>query len=79
MNRDEGINIHLSRGHFSEEFNSSLYVFCEDVDQLYNELKLKKATISNAIDDREYGMRDFDILDNNGYRITFGKNIPNTH
>ncbi len=34
-----------------------------------------KATIKTSIEDREYFMRDFSILDNNGYELVFGQHI----
>jgi len=46
----------------------------EDVDQLWDKVK-DKATVKSAIEDREYLMRDFSILDNNGYEIVFGQDI----
>lgn len=52
----------------------SLYIFTGHVDELW-ELVKNKAVIKSPIADREYLMRDFSILDNNGYELVFGKDI----
>lgn len=52
----------------------SIFIVTEEVDQLWNLVK-DKATIKTAIADREYWMRDFSILDNNGYELVFGQDI----
>ena len=48
------------------------YVWVDDADALYAELRAKKVMIVRAIGDRVYGIRDFDIEDCNGYRLAFG-------
>lgn len=52
----------------------SIYIYMDNVDALWESVK-GKAVIKSAIEDREYLMRDFSILDNNGYEIVFGENI----
>ncbi len=52
----------------------SIYVTVDGVDELWMAVK-EYARIESVIADREYGMRDFSILDNNGYEIVFGENI----
>jgi hypothetical protein len=54
----------------------SLYIFTEKVDEFWEQVK-DKAVIKAAIEDREYQMRDFSILDNNGYELVFGEDISN--
>ncbi len=54
----------------------SIYIFTEDVDEFWETVK-DKATIKAPISDRQYWMRDFCILDNNGYEIVFGEDISN--
>ncbi|HNP23456.1 MAG TPA: VOC family protein [Panacibacter sp.] len=54
----------------------SIFIFMEQVDQLWEQVK-DKASIKTAIADREYFMRDFSILDNNGYELVFGEDISN--
>ena len=50
-----------------------LYVFVHNVDALWQELSAKEVKVVSPIGDRDYGMRDFDVEDPNGYRIVFGK------
>jgi predicted enzyme related to lactoylglutathione lyase len=51
------------------------YVWVDDADALYAELKATGATIARAICDQPYGCRDFDVEDCNGYRICFGHDL----
>jgi uncharacterized glyoxalase superfamily protein PhnB len=51
------------------------YIWTEDADALYAEFKAKGVTIPRDLCDQEYGMRDFDIEDCNGYRLCFGHDI----
>lgn len=52
----------------------SIYIVTNDVDQLWESVK-DRAAIKDSINNREYLMRDFSILDNNGYEIVFGQDI----
>jgi len=52
----------------------SIFIVMEQVDKLW-ELVKDKATIKTTLADREYWMRDFSILDNNGYELVFGEDI----
>lgn len=54
----------------------SIYITVSGVDELWASVR-DRAVIESSIDNREYGMRDFSILDNNGYEIVFGENIWN--
>ncbi|MGH2646809.1 MAG: VOC family protein [Ginsengibacter sp.] len=54
----------------------SIFIYMQDVDEYWKLVK-DKATIKSPICDREYWMRDFSILDNNGYEIVFGQDISN--
>jgi catechol 2,3-dioxygenase-like lactoylglutathione lyase family enzyme len=56
------------------QLTGSIYITTEKVDELWEFVK-DKATIESAIANREYMMRDFSILDNNGYEIVFGEDI----
>ena len=49
------------------------YVWVDDVDALFAEFTGKGVTVVRDICDQEYGCRDFDIRDPNGYRICFGQ------
>jgi uncharacterized glyoxalase superfamily protein PhnB len=50
-------------------------VFVTEVDAPHDELKSRGATIVHPPGDRPYGMRDFDIDDLDGNRLTFGMGI----
>lgn len=54
----------------------SLFITTEQVDKLWETVK-DKAEIKSSIANREYLMRDFSILDNNGYELVFGQDISN--
>ena len=58
------------------QLTGSIYITTEKVDELWEFVK-DKATIKSAIEGREYLMRDFSILDNNGYELVFGEDISN--
>ncbi len=54
----------------------SIYIFTQGVDEFWESIK-NKATVKTPIADRQYLMRDFSIIDNNGYEIVFGGDISN--
>jgi catechol 2,3-dioxygenase-like lactoylglutathione lyase family enzyme len=56
------------------QLTGNIYIFTEKVDELWEFVK-DKATVRSSICDREYLMRDFSILDNNGYELVFGEDI----
>jgi len=49
------------------------YIWMDKVDEFYNIVKERGAKIIKAIQDTDYGNRDFEIEDNNGYVLCFGK------
>ena len=53
---------------------SSLYLYPSDVDALWNRLK-DKVEVEVALQDMDYGMREFTIRDPNGYVLNFGAPI----
>ena len=52
----------------------SLFILMSDVDDFWNVIK-DKVNVKTSLADREYLMRDFSILDNNGYELVFGQDI----
>lgn len=50
------------------------YLWVEDVDKIYEELKERKALVEEPIT-RDYGMRDFLVYDIDGYRFCIGGSI----
>ena len=53
--------------------NGGICVFVRDVDRLHADLVARGANLINAPEDRDYGMRDFDVVDLDGNQLTFGK------
>ena len=52
----------------------SIFILTDHVDELWESIK-ERAIIKSSINNREYLMRDFSILDNNGYELVFGQDI----
>ena len=55
-------------------FTGSFYFQTEDVNSLWEELR-GKATVVYPIENFDYGMREFAVLDSNGYILQFGQEI----
>lgn len=75
----DGIEIMLSRPneHIPFEkpfFTGSFYFDTDNVDQLWEQLKLK-ARICYEIENFPWEMREFAIYDNNGYILQFGQQL----
>lgn len=68
-------SIHFTQNSTIGQTHYSIYVFVHDVNEVHAQLKAGKITIENDIGNRDYGMRDFDICDINGFRITFGTGL----
>ena len=74
----EGASIHLSLldpKHRDRKVRSVIYIFVHDVDKMYQNCKDAGIAIEIEIADRDYQMRDFEVLDPNGHLITFGKGL----
>ena len=56
------------------QLTGNIFIFTDQVDQIWDSVK-DKVTIKTPIADRAYMMRDFSILDNNGYELVFGEDI----
>lgn len=51
------------------------YIWVENADALHDEFVSNGATIARGLCTQEYGCRDFDVLDCNGYRLCFGHTL----
>jgi hypothetical protein len=71
----DSTSIHFTQNPTIGQTHCSIYVFVYDVNKVYAQLNTRKLSNENDIGDRDYGMRDFDIYDNNGFRITFGTGL----
>ena len=56
------------------QLTGSIFITTDKVDEIWEAVK-DKANIKDPINNREYLMRDFSILDNNGYELVFGEDI----
>ena len=57
-------------------FTGSIYIETDNVDELWNQVK-DNVNIKYGIGNQEWMVRDFSILDNNGYEVVFGQDISN--
>ena len=56
-------------------FEGDAYLFVEDVDALFEELKGRGASVLRPPMDEPYGLRDFTIETPDGHRLTFATNL----
>ena len=78
VKRGESVSVHFTKkedGYQPSKSQPAIYIFVYDVDAIYKELTSKGVEIVNPINDREYGMRDFDIKDLNGYILAFSTHV----
>jgi catechol 2,3-dioxygenase-like lactoylglutathione lyase family enzyme len=73
LGRDE-VALHLLAAAATKRLpgHGALCIFVRDVDRLYTELSRRGARLINRPEDRDYGMRDFDVVDADGNQVTFG-------
>jgi uncharacterized glyoxalase superfamily protein PhnB len=77
LNGDVEIMFSLPNKHIPFDkptFTGSFYFYTNNVDQLWEKLK-DKTKIAYPIENFEYGMREFAVIDNNGYLLQFGEEI----
>ncbi len=72
-NREESVSIHFSKT--DKKMNSSIYIFCYDVDAVYEELKARGVERMGIPENQDYKMRDFELKDPYGNQIVFGTGI----
>jgi len=58
-------------------FTGSIYLAVDNVDQLWEQFKAR-ARIVYPIATMEYGIREFGLLDDNGYQLSFAQHISTT-
>jgi uncharacterized glyoxalase superfamily protein PhnB len=73
------ITVHLSKysaGEYAKPIGGSIvYVFCDEVDAYYAEIKKKGAKVKYPPQDTHYGMREFMVADLDGHHLAFGCDI----
>jgi catechol 2,3-dioxygenase-like lactoylglutathione lyase family enzyme len=65
-------NIHLPWQ--GPRFTGSIYLDVDNVDELWESLKTR-ARIVYPIETMEYGVREFGLLDDNGYQLSFAQHV----
>lgn len=77
--RHGDVFIHLSQSPPSERLPGAgaIYIFCDEVDDFYREIKGKGAKIDREPKDWPYGMRDFTTYDLDGNQVSFGTESKN--
>lgn len=74
-NRDEIVSIHFSKTETIDLQPNLVYIFCHDVDGVFDDIKENNIENISAPTNTEYRMREFDVTDPWGNRITFGKGL----
>jgi catechol 2,3-dioxygenase-like lactoylglutathione lyase family enzyme len=71
--RDE-VALHLLAASSTKRLpgHGAICIFVRDVDQIHAEVSARGARLINRPEDRDYGMRDFDVVDADGNQVTFG-------
>lgn len=73
VKRDRAIfHLNASKENEARRGMGSAYVFCDEVDDYYEEVRLKGAEVTSPLNSYPYGMRDFQIADPDGNLVTFG-------
>lgn len=70
-----GVSIHLTTKedhHAPSKVHCALYVFVYDVEKIYQQCLDHQIPIKTPPQVHDYGMKDFDITDPDGYIISFG-------
>jgi len=55
------------------------YIWIDNADALSVEFKTKGVKIVRDVEDQDYGCRDFDVEDCNGYRLCFGQELNDSN
>ena len=58
--------------------SATVYIFCDDVDLIYQNLVDLGASIESEPQDYSYGMRDFEVADLDGNKFCFGSPVSET-
>ncbi len=74
------IHFQIRRGDMPERkrqsFEGDVYLYVDDVNALYTDLKTRGAKIIQPPAVAPYGLREIIVEDLNGYRLTFGEFLP---
>lgn len=71
-----GIQFTLSATRFNaSDYPGWFYLFIEDIDSLAAEYAERGVVFTRALETRAHGMREFELLDLNGYKLRFGQYV----
>jgi uncharacterized glyoxalase superfamily protein PhnB len=71
----DGLAIHLFTNHATKSTAVGLHIFTPDLDQLFAELQASGATITQKIEQKPWGNRDFRVRDEFGNELKFTEPI----
>ena len=71
------VSLHLNTNNRFKDYTGRghIYIFCDEVDTLYDDLVKKGVKINSPIGDQAYGLRDFNISDPDGNMLGFGASL----
>jgi predicted enzyme related to lactoylglutathione lyase len=75
------VQIHLSGPRSNNKRHAGqggVYIFCEGVDEYYEQVAARGAAIQAPPQDYEYGLRDFVVEDPDSNLVTFGQPVSST-
>ncbi|MCE7993523.1 MAG: glyoxalase [Roseivirga sp.] len=75
LSLNDNLRIHIAKK--DDDFKPSgrhtaIYIFVHDIEKVFAHMK-SLGLVAGKLTTADYGMRDFDITDLNGFRITFGQ------
>ncbi len=71
-----GIQFTLPRDHFTaQDYPGWFYLFVENIDSLAADYEKRGLSFTQPLGTREHGMREFEIIDVNGFRLRFGQYV----
>ncbi len=73
--REDIVQIHFVRSELNKIQPRVIYIYCHDVNAVYEELSSNQIKQITSPQNHEYGMRDFKVHDPYGNRIVFGMGI----
>jgi uncharacterized glyoxalase superfamily protein PhnB len=73
----DGVAIHLFNSRATKPSAVGIHIFTSDLDQLFVELQAKGATITQKIEQKPWGNRDFRVRDEFGNELKFTEPLEN--
>jgi uncharacterized glyoxalase superfamily protein PhnB len=73
----DGVAIHLFNDQSTKSAPVGVHIFTSDLDQLFAEFQTKGATITQKIEQKPWGNRDFRVRDEFGNELKFTEPLAN--